>query len=82
MPHSVTVILEAGAESEIGDPVSLGLGSPPSVLAGGSRVGALNDSIALTRCLTDGYRLAGRIESIDLERRRAQVTIAGERSGN
>lgn len=84
MPHSVTVILEAGAESEIGDSVSLGLGSPPSVLAGGSRVGALNDSIAnaLTRCLTDGYRLAGRIESIDLERRRAQVTITGERSGD
>jgi hypothetical protein len=84
MPHSVTVVLERGAESEIGDPVTLGLGSPPSLLAGGERVGALSDSIAnaLTRCLSDGYRLAGRIESIDLERRRAQVTIAGERSGD
>lgn len=84
MPHRVTVVLEAGTESEIGDRVSLGLGSPPTVLSGGSRVGVLSDSIAsaLTQCLTDGYRLNGRIESIDLERRRAQVRITGERSGD
>jgi hypothetical protein len=82
MAHSVTVVLNAQARAEIGDSVRLSLGSPPGVLSGSARIGTLSDSIAgaLTRCLVDGYHLAGKIDSIDLERRRAQVSVVGERS--
>jgi hypothetical protein len=83
MTHTITVALDAEAGIEIADIVHLGLGSPPSVLCGATKVGTLSDSIAnaLARCLIDGYHLVGKVDSIDLERKRAQITVAGKRTG-
>lgn len=79
MTHTVDVALDPDVACKIGDAVDLGLANPPTVTAGGSRIGELDDTVArgLTRCLTDGYRLGGRIDSIDLEGRRAKVTLSG-----
>jgi hypothetical protein len=81
MTHTVEVALDLAAYCQIGDSVNIGLANPPTVTIGGSRVGELDDSVArgLARCLIDGYRLSGKIDSIDLEGRRARVTVSGTR---
>lgn len=83
MTHTVDVALDHGAGSQIGDAVDLGLANPPVVTTGGLRVGELDDTVSrgLARCLTDGYRLSGKIDGIDLEGRRAKVTVSGTRIG-
>lgn len=83
MTHTVDVALDPTASCRIGDTVDLGLGNPPTVTAHGSRIGELDDTIArgLARCLTDGYQLGGKIDGIDLEGRRARVTVSGTRHG-
>lgn len=80
MTHPVQVSLLPGAPAQIGDPVTLGLGSPPTVNAGPELIGTLSDGIAqaLGRCLIDGFRLTGKIDEIDLEGRIARITVSGE----
>lgn len=84
MTHTVDVALDTLATCQIGDPVDLGLANPPTVAAAGSRIGELDDTVArgLARCLTDGYAFTGKIDTIDLEGRRAQVTVSGARIGS
>lgn len=83
MTHTVDLILDVEAGCQIGDAVNLGLANPPTVTAGGSRIGELDDTIAraLARCLSNGYRLVGKIDSIGLEGRRAQATVSGTQIG-
>ncbi|HVO55959.1 MAG TPA: hypothetical protein VMT37_16235 [Solirubrobacterales bacterium] len=77
--HTLGVRLRAGAELEIGVAVSIGLGSPPWVVADGEEVGELDDPLAggLTHCLVEGFRFSGFVDQVDLEGRRARVTVKG-----
>lgn len=79
MTHSVAI--ELHAEVEIGTEISLRLSSPPVVLANGETIGTVSDRIAsgLGRCLIEGYRFTGCVDSVDLEGRQATVTVEGKR---
>jgi hypothetical protein len=78
--HTVGMQISGGARPEIGITVWVVLGSPPKVLGEGGELGVLDDPLAggLTQCLVEGFRFSGAVDRVDLEGRRAIVTVTGE----
>jgi hypothetical protein len=83
MTHSLRVEFSAKGAVAPDDPVRLIAAGPPRVLRQGREVGVVRDSLAgaMSRCLADGYEMAGVVDLVDLEGRYGQITVRGQEAG-
>jgi hypothetical protein len=81
--HSLRVEFSTAGAASPGEEVRLLLASPPQVLCGARQVGQVRDSLAggMSRCLLDGYEMAGVVDFVDLTGKSGQITVCGREGG-
>lgn len=81
--YSLRVEFSTAGAASPGEEVRLVLASPPQVVRGNREVGQVRDSLAgaMSRCLLDGYEMAGVVDFVDLTGKDGQITVSGRKGG-